>query len=481
MIGITIGRHGELPISSWRSTAGCPVPSDWRCGPPGCAACAGLAVGTHGSRVRTRFPERPAVTGERFIPFRKTNIVTMCADEVPAQERESFQAFAELLASLLHHEFRARLEAIKDAYYPFNPDTDTRTIVNIGAGERQAAQRRLVDELSALAEAANFERISTDDLDHAFTEESLMKVRLEADFDDFEQVLFYRRGERTRSEQVKQLFGLRRRTIEFTNFAKVLIYVKFKDAAHFEATGKDVDDLPFTPESMIIKLFQDVPRADLEMLFPNARVRMRGIDKLLIGVPAVISGIIVVVTKLVAALLPLLLLLGFWLGVRRQPVELNQGQLVALAAGVAAFGGYLVRQFSTFKNRKIQFMKALSENLYFRNLDNDAGVFHHLLDAAEEEEVKEAVLAYHFLRAAGQPLTAEELDRRIEDWFAGKWETTFDFEVDDGVGKLRRLRLLDDDGKGRLNAVTLDEAKRRLDQTWDNLFTYNAPARAAEA
>jgi hypothetical protein len=27
------------------------------------------------------------------------------------------------------------------------------------------------------------------------------------------------------------------------------------------------------------------------------------------------------------------------------------------------------------------FMKALSENLYFRNLDNDAGVFHHLLDA----------------------------------------------------------------------------------------------------
>jgi hypothetical protein len=420
------------------------------------------------------------VTGERFIPFRKTTIVTMCADEVPVEERESFQAFAELLASLLHHEFRARLEAIKDSYYPFNPDTDTRTIADVDAGERQAAQQRLVDELSALAEAANFERISTADLDHAFTEESLMKVRLEADFDDFEQVLFYRRGERTRQEEVKHLFGLRRRTIEFTNFAKVLVYVKFKDAAHFEATGKDVDDLPFKPESTIIKLFQDVPRADLEMLFPNARVRMRGIDKLLIGVPAVISGIIVVVTKLIAALLPLLLLLGFWLGVHKEPVELNQGQLVALAAGVAAFGGYLARQFSTFKNRKIQFMKALSENLYFRNLDNDAGVFHHLLDAAEEEEVKEAVLAYHFLRTAGQPLTAEELDGRIEDWFAQKWEATFDFEVDDGVGKLRRLRLVDD-GQGRLTAVTLDEAKRRLDETWDNLFTYHEPARAAEA
>src|SRR6185437_9476938 len=112
-------------------------------------------------------------------------------------------------------------------------------------------------------------------------------------------------------------------------------------------------------------------------------------------------------------LLPVLLLLAFWFGLRNEPVELNQGQLVALGAGLAALGGFLVRQFGKFKNRKIQFMKSLSENLYFRNLDNDAGVFHHLLDAAEEEEVKEAVLAYHFLHTAGEPLTATELDRRI--------------------------------------------------------------------
>lgn len=405
----------------------------------------------------------------------------MCADEVPDDERESFLAFAELLASLLHHEFRGRLEVIKDSYHPFNPDTDTRTVVEPGAVERQEAQQRLVDELTALAEAANFERIGADDLERAFVEESLMKVRLEADFDDFEQVVFYRRGEHTREEEVKQLFGLRKRTITFTNYGKVLVYVKFKDAAHFEAQGKKVDKLPFAPESTIIKLFQDVPSADLEMLFPNARVRMRRIDKLLIGVPAVVSGIIMVVTKLVAALLPVLLLLAFWLGVRKEPVELNQSQLLALAAGLMAFGGFLVRQFTKFKNRKIQFMKALSENLYFRNLDNDAGVFHHLLDAAEEEEVKEAVLAYHFLRGAGQPLTPEDLDRRIEDWFARKWAATFDFEVDDGVGKLRRLELVDEDAQGRLTAVTLDEAKRRLDETWDNLFSYNAPSRAAEA
>ena len=420
------------------------------------------------------------MTAERFIPFRKASIVTMCVDEVPAEERESFRAFVDLLASLLHHEFRTRLEVIKDTFHPFNPDSDTRSIVEPGPAERQAAQQRLVDELSALAEDANFERISVDDLDRAFVEESLLKVRLEADFDDFEQIVFYRRGEHTRHEEVKQFLGLRRRTLEFTTYAKVLVYVKFQDAAHFEAKGKKVDNLPFTPGSTIIKLFQNVPRADLEMLFPNAQVRMRPIDKLLIGVPAAVSGIIVVATKLIAALIPVLLLLGFWVGLRREPVQLNQGQLVALGVALMAFGGYVVRQFTKFKTRKIQFMKALSENLYFRNLDNDAGVFHHLLDAAEEEEVKEAVLAYHFLRTAGGPLTASELDSRIEEWFVRRWEASFDFEVDDGIAKLRRLRLVDDDGQGRLAAVRLDEAKRRLDQTWDDLFAYNAAPRAVE-
>ncbi len=420
------------------------------------------------------------MTAERFIPFRKASIVTMCVDEVPAEERESFRAFVDLLASLLHHEFRTRLEVIKDTYHPFNPDSDTRSIVEPGPDERQAAQQRLVDELSALAEDANFERISVDDLGRAFAEESLMKVRLEADFDDFEQIVFYRRGEHPRHEEVKQFLGLRRRTLEFTTYGKVLVYVKFQDATHFEVKGKKVDDLPFTPGSTIIKLFQNVPRADLEMLFPNAQVRMRPIDKLLIGVPAAVSGVIVVATKLIAALIPVLLLLGFWVGLRREPVQLNQGQLVALGAALMAFGGYVVRQFTKFKTRKIQFMKALSENLYFRNLDNDAGVFHHLLDAAEEEEVKEAVLAYHFLRTAGGPLTAAELDSRIEEWFTRRWDASFDFEVDDGLAKLRRLRLVDDGGQGRLDAVRLDEAKRRLDEIWDDLFAYNAAPRAVE-
>ncbi len=408
------------------------------------------------------------MNGEHFIPFRRSAIVSMCADELPAEERESFLTFARMLASLLHHRFRARIEALKDAYEPFDRQADTRSTVTLSPDERRAAQARLEQELADLATAANFTPIEPAELERALAEQSLLKVKLAVDFDVIDKIMFFRRGESIRTRDVPIWHGLRRRSVTFTNYARVLVYARFKDAEHLDSAHPE--RLPFRPGSVVIKLFQNVPRDDMEMVLPNVKVRMRGVDKLLIGVPAVISGVAVVVTKVIASIGLLLLLVAFWLGLRDQPVTLDQAALVSVSAGVIALGGYVVRQVTKFKNRKILFMKALSENLYFRNLDNDAGVFHHLLDAAEEAEVKEAVLAYHFLRTSPGPLTAAELDHQIEDWFAQRWETHLDYEVADGLGKLRRLRLVTEDEQGRISAIGLADARRRIDQIWDSLF-----------
>jgi hypothetical protein len=397
------------------------------------------------------------MNGEHFIPFRKTDFVALCAADLPADERESFLDFAKTLASLLHHRFHARIEALKEAYHPFNPQADTRTVGVLSEAERVEAHRRLEEELVELARAANFIQIEANELDRAFTEHSLLKVRLFVNRAVVDKILFFRRGESKLTKQEPIWYGLRKRTVEFTNYARVLVYVTFKDAARLGDVN--LKRLPFRPGSTVIKLFQNVPRDDLEMVFPNVQVRMRGIDKVLIGVPALISGIVVIVTKLLTTLGLLLLLLAFWIGIRSQPVTLNQTAMVSIGLGLVAVGAYLVRQVTNFKNRKILFMKALSENLYFRNLDNDAGVFHHLLDAAEEAEVIETVLAYHFLRTAPHAMTAAELDHRIEEWFAQKWNARFDYEIEDGLRKLRELGLLSEEADGRMSAVPLEKAK----------------------
>lgn len=407
--------------------------------------------------------------GEHFIPFRKADVVSMCAAELPEPERESFLSFTRMLASLLHFRFQDRIETLKEAYNPFNPEADTRsTGPELTRAERAAAQHRLEAELTALAEAANFTEIDAVELNEALAEHSMLKVKMAIDLDVIDKLMFFRRGESVRTRQVPTWFGLRRRTVSFTAYSRVLVYATFKDAEHFADT--DIDRLPFQPGSMIVKLFQNVPREDLEMVLPNVQVRMRRLDKVLIGGTALVSGIVVIVTKLLATLGLLLVFLGAWVGFTDDVPDLTKPQLLSIGAGLIAFGGYLWRQVTKFKNRKIMFMKALSENLYFRNLDNDAGVFHHLLDAAEEAEVKEAVLAFHFIRTADQPPTAAELDRLIEEWFVKRWNARFDFEVEDGLRKLRELALVAEDPQGRLTAVTLPDARRRMDQIWDALF-----------
>jgi hypothetical protein len=199
---------------------------------------------------------------------------------------------------------------------------------------------------------------------------------------------------------------------------------------------------------------------------------MKTIDKIVIGVPAAISGIIVLVTKLGASLLLVGSVISFWLGLKDQEVQIKQQHLIALGAGLGTLGGFLFRQINKYKNRKIKFMKALSDNLYFKNLDNNAGVFYHLIDAAEEEEFKEAVLAYYFLLTAKETLSKEELDHRIENWLAEKWDCQIDFEIGDATNKLQRLNLIQQDGE-ILRGVPLGEAKQQLDTIWDNFFTYS--------
>jgi hypothetical protein len=110
-------------------------------------------------------------------------------------------------------------------------------------------------------------------------------------------------------------------------------------------------------------------------------------------------------------------------------------------AAIGAFGGYVLRQWGKFKNKKINFMKELSENLYFRNLDTNMGVFTNLIDSAETQEFKEAVLSYYFLLIEKNYLSEKDLDIIIEKWIYSKINLDIDFEIDDALQKLHKIGL----------------------------------------
>lgn len=420
----------------------------------------------------TEIEAKTAERREHFIPFRKRDVLEMClADpEMDAAEKTAFGDIFAILDAIIHFEYHRELRRLKDGYAPFDPDADTRTVRVLSPEEKAARQKSFTAALNAVLTAANYTPLSREDIDDALREQSVFKIRLEVDFDDFEEVVFYKRGESVKEETVKSAFGLVKKTISFTNYERVAIYIKFRDADYFAA--KKRKSLYFTPGSTVIKLFRNVPRADLEMLFPNGEIRMRLIDKLLIGVPAVGGGIAVLVSRLSASLILLFSLFAFYLGFSEEEVVIRQSHLVALGAGLATLGGFIFKQVTKFKTRQIKFMKALSDSLYFRNLDNNAGVFHRLIDAAEEEEVKETLLGYFFLLKHPEGLTVAALDAAIEQWFAENHGERFDFEVADAMKKLARLDMVRQENGG-YRARPMDEVKAVLDARWDGYFTWH--------
>ncbi|MCX2980728.1 DUF3754 domain-containing protein [Halieaceae bacterium IMCC14734] len=398
------------------------------------------------------------ISVRRFIPFRKRDIVEMLLQKQPYDDDARFRQFCEILQSVFHFDYHRRLEDLKDAYAPLNPDRDTRAPVGIA----EASSADFARQMESLLERANYDRLTDADLQRAFEENSLFKLQLHVDFDDFEEVLLFTRGEYQKQETVSQLFGLWAQSVSFSNFDRVVIYVKLKADASLQQR-------PDRTGITMLKLFQNVPKADIEMLFPNTRLGMRMIDKLIIGVPALAGGVVALSTKIGASMILLGALVGYWLGLSAEPVELSRATALALIAGIAGLGSFIWKQFSNFKNRKLRFLQSLTENLYFKNLDNNAGVFHRLVDDAEEEECKEAILAYSFLLRSEQPLTRQQLDAAIEQWLQDQWDCTIDFEIDDALDKLRKLGLVS--GEQTLLALPLVEACEALDQRWDNYFT----------
>jgi hypothetical protein len=157
---------------------------------------------------------------------------------------------------------------------------------------------------------------------------------------------------------------------------------------------------------------------------------------------------------------------------------------------LVTLGGFAFRQYSVYKSKQLAFQKNVTETLFFRNLTSNAGVFQTLIDAAEEEECKEIILVCYHLLTSKTPLTAEQLDNRIETWMDDKFGTKIDFDINGPLRNMEAIRgkivndsskstntpdlpLLTKDAQGNCNVLSLDDALATLDYVWDNAFLYN--------
>jgi hypothetical protein len=400
---------------------------------------------------------------EHYIPLRKHDLAELlCRDrQVKAQEREPFRQFCRLVSAVFHFEYLQQLEELKDAYAPFDPDSETRPLEPLAPQERHGQMGEVFDKFGALMERANFRKLTREEVERAVHEiPSDWGLPTDVDLRVFERIDIYARGdvmgERTRRRWWKLW---RREKIKLPLYARVVMALKVKKGRRIP---RDVDT-----DDIFLKIFKDVPKADLEMLLPGAKVKLSKLDRSLIAYP-LIAGVGLLAWNIVQ-------------NIRGKDTVLTEvlgalgGALVSWSA-VAAFGGYGYKSYYSYQVKKQDYNFRLTKSLYYQTLDSNTGVLMRVLDEAEEQECRETYLAYFCLWKYAPPggWTAEQLDDYVELYLEGNANLKVDFEIGDALDKLERLGLVKKDG-GSYRAVPLEKALEVLDWRWDNYFKYNNP------
>jgi hypothetical protein len=339
---------------------------------------------------------------------------------------------------------------------------------SFSAEERLAMQKRLVQQMADLLEQGNFTRVDPANVHFILTKDSAYGLDLEVDLNAFEEILIYYRGATTITERrrdVKRAY-MRWKEVRLPVFQRMLLLFKLKpfdvrvrevmrdrkieqkEAERIVRQLRGLLPATVTSDYVYIKLFKNMPRSDVEMIFPNTKVRFRLFDKIKFGVSAgggVGMGVFGTVSKLAMLSNP-----------------------YTLAGAVAGLGGIALRQATNFLNQRTRYMVVLAQNLYFHAMADNRGVMTLLADRAAEEDLKEEMLLYSVLAKERVNLAnLRQVDEAIEGYLASTFKIDVDFDVDDALARLKQEGIVTELPDGTLETLPPHEAALHIDKLWD--------------
>jgi uncharacterized protein DUF3754 len=395
-------------------------------------------------------------------------------------QQARLRQFARMLGAIFHYQYFEELDRLREAYFDFDPEVDPQACGP--AKDLEAAYRNLCEEFVRILTDANFIEITHDEIARAFAERALVRVNIKAPVEDYRDVRMFRRGHHTETVDVPFWFGLRRRPLQVEVYDDIVMMVATRpdgmapaDARKARARARR-DRRKIRSGAVLFKYFRHIARADLKALFPNVRVVMSLTDHFTLGVPMIVGGVPILI-KLASTVTVLFLVAGFYLGLTGTIGDHDTERALAALSGLFALGAFLLRQWGNFHRQSLIHQKELTDNIYYRNVNNNSGIFNYIIGEAEEQDWKEALLAYYGLLTAAAPLTRETLDARITELLARVFGVSTDFEIDDALARLKRLDLLGETD-GRFSVSPLPDALARLNKEWEELLRPGAAAAA---
>jgi hypothetical protein len=413
---------------------------------------------------------------ERFIPVTALALVDRLTvpSAWPNGDHEPARRFFRYLDFWRRQQHNRRLMSLLRAYEPFDPDSDLLITRQYTPDEKRRLQKRAVSEIKRILERANYVAIDPKSVEVILTKDSHYGLDLHVDLGVFEECLLYYRGaSKKRDTRTNYRKFLRKEEFDVPIYRRLVLLFKLKpfavrvkevmaeknisekEAAKIVTRMRGSLPTEVKEDNIYIKLFKNIPRNDLEMVFPNTRVRFRLFDKIKLGVTgggAVGMGLVGTAGKLAAG-------------------GLTVANPIALLGAVAGLGGIAFRQGVNFMNQKQRYMVVMAQNLYFHAMADNRGVMIKLSERGAEEDVKEEILLYSVLAKE----TAKRSDLKLIDAAVEKYlRTTFDIQVDfdlpDALERLIADGIVREDADGTLHTLPPIEAARHLDAKWDRFL-----------
>jgi|LNFM01.1.fsa_nt_gb hypothetical protein len=410
---------------------------------------------------------------EKFIPVTPQALMDRLAQAGawPNGDAQVARRLFMYLAQWRKQQYGAKLIELARLYEPFSPDSDLLITRTFQEAERASMEGRLVAGVCELMQQANYTRIDPTQIDIILTKDSHYGLDLHVDLDAFDELEIYYRGavsKRGSRRSARKLY-LRHEEFEVPVFQRLAILFKLKpeDKRIVEVMARDKIDRAtaerrvrrmrglisdqIKPEFVYIKLFKNIPRTDLEMCFPNTKIRFRLFDKIKLGVTAgggLGMGVAGTLSKIAVASNP-----------------------IALAGAVAGLGGIAVRQGVNFMNQRNKYMVTMAQNLYSHALADNRGVMTLLAERAAEEDVKEDVLLYSLLAKERVHLSQlGEADAAIERYLSSTFGIETNFDLDDALERLKGDGLVSVTADGMIETLAPSAAAGRIDQLWDRFL-----------
>lgn len=252
-----------------------------------------------------------------------------------------------------------------------NPDKETIVADRMSNNERLDNEFWLLQKLSKLLEKAHFYELPREQVEAVMCEHAVFEgVVVSVDLTKYDVIRFWVLGEELApvemSTALEKLFY----------YSKVLMNQAPKEIPRYKRVVLAVRTKQ--QNKLMLKSFKDIPTNSLEYLLPEGKIQMTKFDKGFLGT-TIFIGLTSAVIKFISSL---------------ADYNIQWTYIAGISTGLFA-----LRVWNAYKNKRNHYLMSLSRLLYFKTVANNRALLALIVDRAQDESYKSALLTYSFLNA----------------------------------------------------------------------------------